>query len=428
VGALLLGLVLRLWELGLASLSVDEGMSWLVSGFWQSARDWDVHPPGFFFTLHYWSKLGGLSELWLRLLPALAGWLCLPALYWLARELDQPPGAPVALLAVSCYHVQYSRELRMYPLLCLFAVLGLAALARGLRGRKAWLAPAALCFCAADWLHYFGLLVPFVGLALVRRDTALRWVVAWGASFLGFLPWLAGFQSPPQDLTLRMLPGIQDLFEMWGRMLAGDYGPGGNLLYAAAGAAVLALVLWDRRRLPFFWLVGAPLVVWLMSRFTPLRAFEYKYFVWCAPALALVLARHRLLWLPFAVVNLMVWAGLFVAPGGQGQNWRSVAGILRQRSPEAIVLVHPGMMAAPLLYYGMSPDAMRPTDALDLATLPSTGELWLVYTPHHPLAARMQLEEGLLRAGWTPSYASLEEKRVLPSAVVRVVRMTKGSP
>lgn len=436
-----MGLVLRLWDLGGQSLSVDEGMSHYVAGLLQHAREIDVHPPGFFAVLHEWEglakrtpepKLGQPpdpvsppSELWLRLLPALAGWLCLPALYWLARELGQPPVPPVALLAVSCYHVQYSRELRMYPFLCLFAILGLAALHRGLHGRKGWLVLAALCFCAADWTHYFGLLIPFVGLALVRLDTAMRWLVTWGASFLGFLPWLAGFRSPAQDLTLRMLPSLQDLLETWGRMAAGDYGPVDNLWFAALGLAVLALTLRDRRPLTAFWIVGAPLAVWLVSRFTPFRAFEYKYFVWCAPALALVVARHRFLWAPFAGLNLVVWAWLVVAPEGHGQDWRSVAGILRQRSPEAVVLVHPSMMAAPLLYYGLAPQDMRPTDALELATLPAAGELWLVYTPHHPLAVRMQLEEALSRSGWKRSYVSIEEPRVLPSAVVRVVRFTR---
>lgn len=401
-------------------------MSWYVSGLLEHAREIDVHPPGFFWLLKLWSRLGGYSETWLRLLPVLAGWLCLLALYWLARELDQPPVAPVALLAVSCYHVQYSRELRMYPILCLFAILGLAALARGLHGRKAWLVLAALCFCAADWTHYFGLLIPFVGIALVRLDSAMRWLVTWGLSFLGFLPWLAGFRSPAQDLTLRMLPSVQDLLEMWGRMAAGDYGPVDNLWYAAGGLVVVGLVGWDRRRLTLFWVVGAPLVVWLMSRFTPFRAFEYKYFVWCAPALALVVARHRLLWAPFAGINLVVWALLVIAPSGQGQDWRGAAQMLAERQPGAVVLVHPGMMAAPLLYYGMPADGMRPTDDLDLTSLEGAEEVWLVFTPHHPLAVQKELEMRLSQAGWKRTFVSVDEKRALPSAVVRVLRFSKG--
>ncbi len=428
MGALVLGFFLRLWDLGGPSLSVDEGMSLYVAGLLQHAREIDVHPPGFFALLHGWELVAPPSEAWLRLLPVLAGWLCLPALYWLARELDQPPIAPVAVLAVSCYHVQYSRELRMYPFLCLFAVLGLAALHRGLHGRKVWLALSALCFCAADWTHYFGLLIPFVGLALVRLDTAMRWLVTWGVSFLGFLPWLAGFRSPAQDLTLRMLPGVQDLLEMWGRMAAGDYGPVDNLWYAAGGLVVVGLVGWDRRSVTLFWVVGAPLVVWLMSRFTPLRAFEYKYFVWCAPALALVVARHRLLWAPFAGINLVVWAWLVISPSGQGQDWREAAQMLGQRQPGAIVLVHPGMMAAPLLYYGLRPEEMRPTDDLDVGSLEGADEVWLVFTPHHPLAVRMNLEERLGRAGWDHTFVSPNQERALPSAVVRVLRFTKGSP
>lgn len=404
-------------------------MSVYVAALLEHVREVDVHPPGFFVCLRIWGTVMAPSEFWLRLLPALAGWLCLPALYWLSRELEQPPLAPVAWLAVSCYHVQYSRELRMYPLLCLFALLGLASLARGLSGRKAWLALAAVCFCLADWMHYFGLLVPFVGLAMVRRESALRWLVAWGASFLGFLPWLVGFRSNPQDLSLRMQPGLQDLFELWGRMAAGDYGPAGNLLFAAGGVAVLGLALRDRRPLTAVWLLAAPLLVWLVSRFTPLRIFEYKYFVWCAPALALVLARqHWVLQLAVAGLNLVVWAWLVIAPSGQGQDWRMAARVLQDRDPAAVVLVHPGMMAAPLLYYGLRQDEMRPTDELDLSTLPPAGEIWLVYTPHHPLAARMQLEARLSQAGWRRTYVSAEEPRALPSAVVRVVRFVKGSP
>ncbi|MCA9794266.1 MAG: hypothetical protein KC910_20810, partial [Candidatus Eremiobacteraeota bacterium] len=87
------------------------------------------------------------------------------------------------------------------------------------------------------------------------------------------------------------------------------------------------------------------------------------------------------------------------------------------------IVVHPSMMATPLLYYGFAPDRLRPIDSLDpteLADLASYKAIYVVTTPAHPFVARAQLEARSL-SGWKQT-GSQEFRSYLPSGWIRITR------
>jgi hypothetical protein len=129
--ALILGFALRLFRLGTPSLWYDETVSAflaqqsLLKLTLHTARD--IHPPGYYYLLHFWVRVAGNSEYALRLPSLWFGLLLIPLAYKVGRRLC---GARVAmwgafLVAFSPYGLWYSQEARMYTL---GAALGLVAL------------------------------------------------------------------------------------------------------------------------------------------------------------------------------------------------------------------------------------------------------------------------------------------------------------
>ena len=86
----------------------------------------DTHPPGYYIAMLPWTHAFGTSLRSLRLPSALLGLACIPLLYWLGVLMGSPLAGALAaaLLALSGYHVFWTRVARMFSLECF---LGLAA-------------------------------------------------------------------------------------------------------------------------------------------------------------------------------------------------------------------------------------------------------------------------------------------------------------
>ena len=139
----LLALALRFYRLDGQSLWGDEGTSVALAlrdlaAITQGAA-LDIHPPLYYYLLHFWMMALGSGEIAVRGLSALLGAATVGLTYLLGRRLfGCPVGLAAALLlAVSPLQVQYSQEARMYMLATL---LGLASAYCAVR---AWEAPTA---------------------------------------------------------------------------------------------------------------------------------------------------------------------------------------------------------------------------------------------------------------------------------------------
>lgn len=142
-----------------------------------------------FAPLHYelyWllKQVMDLTPWQMRLVPAIAGTLMIPAMYLLGRQIVRPGTALLAatLTAFSAYFLTYSRDAKMYMEFWLMLTLHAGAMLWWLRSGKAiawwcWVAAGA----AAVGLHSAGWLIIGVEGIYLLATAALRWkrVLAW---------------------------------------------------------------------------------------------------------------------------------------------------------------------------------------------------------------------------------------------------------
>ena len=135
---LLFAFALRLFRLGASSLWYDETVSLylarqdLVSLTRHTAGD--IHPPFYYYLLHFWGQVAGWSEFSSAFLSLFFGVILVALVYrvacdWFPPSLAQPGRVGVGviaafLIAISPYNLWYSQEVRMYTL---GATLGLAS-------------------------------------------------------------------------------------------------------------------------------------------------------------------------------------------------------------------------------------------------------------------------------------------------------------
>lgn len=378
----------------------------------------DVHPPLFYLLLGAWQKLGS-SEAWLRTLPVLLGLFSLG----LCLRLPGMTRTGWVLLAFSFAELQQSRELRMYSLLEFLAVVHVWAL---LGRRWYW---AGLSLLAACYTHLFGLfLFPLGWLMAPRRWLGVQIVV------LGlWLPWAVPHYLAQQDhpLGLRPAPGLAVGLEAVGRLAAGRVAAVGDRFSLLLGAGILGLLVWHLGKGPrcpawvYAWALGPGCVLWTLSAFTPIHLFEFKYLIWTWPAWCLWLGRMQVaVGVSLAGVNLALALPWLLWPQRFQADWRAVAGLLKASQQD--VCVHPSMMGAPLLYYGLGPPRLKFVD--EFSQLAPGGAMIWVSTPNHPFVASQGLLRGVSR------YWRLERRErfdcQLPSGVVEVTfwRWEKQAP
>lgn len=200
-----LGAVLRLYRLGAWDLTYDEAFGAGVAAaqpltaIWTFvAREDPYHPPLSHIVLHFW-RFFGSSEFTLRLFSVILGTLSIWLIYRIgAYLLDRRTGILAAgILAVSPFHVWYSQEARMYPLLFFLSLISLDALARLMREDRTsqWLVyvGATTLSLYADYGAFLLLAAQNIAIgALIifkRGPRPVKWVLAQSAIVLFFLPW-----------------------------------------------------------------------------------------------------------------------------------------------------------------------------------------------------------------------------------------------
>ena len=210
---MLLGAVLRFYGLGFQSLWGGELASWDFGGRNTISRvvQDGSQPPLYFLILHLALWVFGDSEWALRLPSAIAGWLCIPAIYFLGKKLySEREGIIAALLvAVLWPTVYFSQEARPYAMLILLSILTSYFwwdLVQSLRYR--WELPRreAACYivCAVlcTYTHYFGLLLVMLQgatLAALAWDSLRKVALLYVPMALAYLPWLPGMVNQFRD-------------------------------------------------------------------------------------------------------------------------------------------------------------------------------------------------------------------------------------
>jgi len=204
----LIGLFLRVYHLGTQSLWYDEAFSVSLAKMnlpqmVQATAAEDVHPPFYYFLLHYWIIFFGTSESAVRLLSVLFGVLAIPMIYVLGRQLfNKEVGLVGALiLALSSFNIYYSQETRMYSLMVLLALLSMYFFLRFLQQSNLVSSVGyVLSTTLLVYTHTYGWFVVIaqniyvVTLLLLSKNRTYKlkhWVALQAIVVALFVPWMA---------------------------------------------------------------------------------------------------------------------------------------------------------------------------------------------------------------------------------------------
>jgi len=246
---ILLAFILRLHRLGYQSIWYDEGVSIHLAmkdltGLTLHTAG-DIHPPFYYYLLHFWILAAGPSEFSVAFFSLFFGMLIIPLSYRLAHVLSRPKRSggriegrnlynrrigllTAFLIGISPFNLWYSQEIRMYTLGAFLGLISLYCLMRlaGVQGRASlqrgdeaeaegkassigdkasfryWIGYILSAAAGLYTLYYFAFLLLFENFfvfgwwltnRLTKRQSPLslaRWVLAQGAVLLLYLPWL----------------------------------------------------------------------------------------------------------------------------------------------------------------------------------------------------------------------------------------------
>lgn len=416
---LLTGFALRLYRLRTDSLWYDETVSAFLATesvpdlIGHTARD--IHPPGYYLLLHFWTLVAGPSEFALAYFSLIFGTLLMPLTYLLTRRLADASTAMWAalLVALSPYHVWYSQEVRMYTvgaaLSLIAAYCGLHALAltgpnrpdrfpRSVpvrsNSRLLWLGYIISTALGLYTLYYFAfLLIALNGVFLLytlhpnlNRRALRSLVLANGLVVLAYLPWLPtawrqATQPPvPPWRTSEGLTPWSVVLESWSALSLGQsVEPAAvwPILLLTLALFILGL-LYLNHALPFSsrprplrvaslflftYIFGSLLLIYLLSFITSL--YHVRYLFTYSPAFYIILGAgfawlmvRRRGWVAVTAAGLFLAACIFSLyqyhfdPRYRADDYRAaVAFIQRHWQPGDVLMVNAGYVYPAFLYY-----------------------------------------------------------------------------
>jgi len=267
---LLCALALRLYRLDFQDIWWDEGRNIDVASrslaVIATAREMDIHPPLYFYTLHLWMMGAGRSEFAVRFLSIFFSLLTIPLFYRVGATISQisnpksqiPNGLlAAAIAAFAPFYVSEGQEARMYTMAIFLTTASAYFLYRAWRegGGLLW-AGYVLTSALSIYTHYsagFILIAEnaFLGLMVLvtawRQGEWLRILRGWVLSQLG----IALLYVPQMRIALRQVAayenptmGVPDLpsflVQVWQDF---SLGPAAELIQATPLLAGIALIL-----------------------------------------------------------------------------------------------------------------------------------------------------------------------------------------
>lgn len=216
ISILALSILVRFLNITKSSVWHDEGYTVLMikQGLLDITKTTaiDVHPPLYYYFLHFWSLIFGTSELAIRSMSAVFGIGVVVIMYLLVKKVFDKNTALLAMAfaAFSPFFIRYSQEARMYGVEGFWTILGTYFLFLALdkeylekaktfwQKYKYWIF-YVLSMAAAIYTHYYALLLVFAqwGYVLIRSfANGERYILKkeWWLSNISvgaiFLPWV----------------------------------------------------------------------------------------------------------------------------------------------------------------------------------------------------------------------------------------------
>lgn len=205
----LLAVSLRIFYLNETGLWMDEIHSAIGADPEKSVNDVIEYckqdqPPLFFLLLHKWYQAFGYNDFVGRLFGVLTGLLGIVCIYFVGIEFKNSKVGLFSsfLTAINYFHIDYSRQVRFYPLVFLFSALSYLFFLRALKNKKPLdFLLYALSTAALLNTHYFGMVLfasqflIFLTIVIINRINDLKFIL-WsllsailaGLSFLHWIP------------------------------------------------------------------------------------------------------------------------------------------------------------------------------------------------------------------------------------------------
>ena len=404
------GGALRLWQLGTASLWLDEaasvqfaGLPWSV--LWLSG--YDNAPPLYYSLLKLVLRFGD-GEAVIRLPSVLFGVLTIPVIYWAGRLIAGPrAGLTAALyLTLSAAHVEYSQEARGYSLLVFalsIALVGLlllltqrrftrsAAATRPVRQPEvAGLVLYASGILAALYTNNIAVIFVFIAqLAFVYhwvmrarcdRTLAAHWLLTNGLVFLLWLPWLhVVLTQLLGDGSMAWLaqPSATKAARIWSHVIGFGYIGLGRPWFNLALCLLFLYGAFRLRRQPSVALlllcvaILGPFLVWLVGFLHPL--YMDRTIIWSLLGSALLAGagidamqgwKVTALILAMAVLAASSVVTYHATGAAENSDWRTgyaawQRGLASDASAQAAIFCSPPAVL-PMLYYARHRTALPP--------------------------------------------------------------------
>ncbi|MCM8768783.1 MAG: glycosyltransferase family 39 protein [Candidatus Omnitrophica bacterium] len=216
---ILLGVILRFWGLTRLSLWCDESEALFlgrlsIQEMLRFISRQDAHPPLFYLLIHGMLKVGE-TDGWLRVLPALAGSLCLPVAWSLARRLAGEKEAfyLIMFLAVSPVHILWSQVVKSYTLFTLLGLLSSLFFFQCLSEEEfRWRLALFWGNLLLLYLHHYSIFFlasQFLTLLWLKKFDR-RWMIFYFLIFVFWIPWLIviPYQLSYTGGIIRRLPQV----------------------------------------------------------------------------------------------------------------------------------------------------------------------------------------------------------------------------
>lgn len=396
--AILGGFALRLYRLGAQSLWYDETVSMLLAHkslpalTAHTARD--IHPPLYYYLLHFWIKAVGDSEFLAAFLSLWFGVLLLALIYRFSRRIlgDETASMACILAAISPYNLWYSQEVRMYTLGACLGLLAADFLLRSLpepHRVKNWITYGLVAAAGLYTLYYFAFLL--ITLALFSlwaggrrwgKNYILPWLGAQIFSLVLYLPW-AGIAfrqatNPPVPPWRSFTPWPQVLTISWSTFSLGHSAEPEKVWPFLLLTLVLylkgilstesqdryGLSPWERSWLSFLYTFGPLALIQGFSYLTPLYhpryLFPFSPLFYAVLAHGLISFRSRKVLAPamIAIAVLSVWSifRMHFDPKFAPDDHRGAVKFLEEKLREGdAVLINAGYVYPVLSYYYRGP-------------------------------------------------------------------------
>lgn len=367
------------------SFWLDEAISALAAKKYSFAElisvfiNGDNHPPLFYLILRGWGLLFGFSDMGLRFLPIIAGTLTVGVCYLFLKKLFNWWIALLgaSLMATSPLHIYYSQEVRMYPLLGLWAIVLMYLFIGIIKDQK-----------KLDYVLFsLGLVIlvatDYVGLFLIPVFFIIAWIAKTRLKniFMAFIPLgIAGLFWLPtllqqKETALRQLSGLpgwrelaggtpKEIVVLWMKLVLGriSFFPKESY-YLLVGIFSLPLIAAFSKTIGkkgyFLWIfLLIPLIGSMMTSFL-VPSFNYFRFIYVLPAFYGLVAfgihsfSKKLKYVLIGTVFLGNVTGLFfyyADPQNQREQWKQSIAYIEQELPNLVLFDFPEPFA-PFYWY-----------------------------------------------------------------------------